>query len=373
MKSARFFVLISVGPVLLAPASVTAQVSATGSAPYVVRVGAGLEEWSHFGGAAVNRTAIKVGDVLTVPAVGRLPAFTVALRPAAGIASAEATPVADAPIFVMADSHGQFEIAADLLQKHGVIDARLKWSFGRGTLIVLGDVFDRGPHHTEMLWFLYQLEADARRAGGSMHVVLGNHEVMVMTGDLRYLHPRYVEEAKALGVASYIELWGKDSVLGQWLRSRSVVFKLGRTLFLHGGISVDVVKAGMSLADLNRIVRERLNDECPKDDEPWKFVYGPMGPLWYRGYFPDQPKLAQAKPEEVEAACKFYDVDRIVVGHTIVPQVTALYSGRVVAVNVNIERNKDGHPIAESLLMKNGAFLRAKISGEVEPLKEDAP
>ena len=135
----------------------------------------------------------------------------------------------------MADTHGEYEILVAMLQKHGVVDQQLGWNFGRGDLVVLGDVFDRGPNHTEILWLLYQLEAEARRAGGGVHLVLGNHETMVLLGDLRYLNPKYVQTTALLGVGSYSELFDATSVLGQWLRTLPTVLKINDLLFLHAG------------------------------------------------------------------------------------------------------------------------------------------
>ena len=71
-----------------------------------------------------------------------------------------------------------------------VIDTDLTWSFGDGHLVIVGDVFDRGPNVTECLWLIYRLEQEASAAGGAVHFLLGNHELMVMRGDLRYLNER---------------------------------------------------------------------------------------------------------------------------------------------------------------------------------------
>ena len=86
------------------------------------------------------------------------------LRPPAEPTADVVTVAAEQPIFIVADTHGEFEILAEMLQKHGVLDETLRWKFGRGHLVVLGDVFDRGPHQTEILWLLYELEAQARKA-----------------------------------------------------------------------------------------------------------------------------------------------------------------------------------------------------------------
>lgn len=44
---------------------------------------------------------------------------------------------------------------------------------------------------------------------------MGNHEAMVLQGDLRYLNPKYASAAEVLGVASYANLFTTESVLGQ--------------------------------------------------------------------------------------------------------------------------------------------------------------
>ncbi len=347
------------------------------TSPYIVHASATTwEAWSIApspDGPKKQTRPVAIGDEITIPAIGSLPPFQVKLREPAALDPDEAKLRADVPVFVMADTHGQYEIATQLLEKHGVIDAALKWQFGKGRLVVLGDVFDRGPYSSEILWLLYKLEAEAAAAGGRVYFVLGNHECMELLGDLRYVHPRYFETAKVLGAASYAELWGRDTLLGQWLRAKPAVLKLGRTLFVHGGLSARTVADKWSLADLNRTVRARLDGEIGKDDAKWKFVYGTLGPLWYRGYFPDMPKLVQATPAEVERVRKFHGVDRIVVGHTIVPHVVSLYAGKVIAVDVNMERDALGDAVGEGLLMARGRLFRADLEGQRESLAVTAP
>ena len=72
-----------------------------------------------------------------------------------------------------------------------IIDSDLKWVFGEGQLVLLGDVFDRGALVTETLWFLYELQIQAQKSEGNVHLLLGNHEIMALTGDHRYLNYKY--------------------------------------------------------------------------------------------------------------------------------------------------------------------------------------
>jgi hypothetical protein len=316
-------------------------------------------------------SAIKSGNALSIPAVGAVPSFTVKLRgpanDAAGTLVTSARTPGKTPVFVVADTHGEYEILVGMLRAHRVLGSKLEWKFGCGHLVVLGDVFDRGPNHLEILWLLYKLEAEARKAGGGAHLVLGNHELMAMRGDLRYLHPKYADTARTLEVSSYARLFAADTLLGQWLRSRPAVLKLDDMLYLHGGISRALVDSQLSLADVNATVRSVLRDE-PGHGAVAELVMGMLGPLWYRGYFADQQGFPIATSEDVELALKTFGVRRIFVGHTIVPTITPLYGGRVYAVQVYPRRDESGATHFESLRILDGMLARAMPDGTLQAL-----
>jgi hypothetical protein len=67
-----------------------------------------------------------------------------------------------------------------------------------GSLILTGDFFDRGLRVTECLWLMYKLEGEALAAGGRVHFLLGNHEVMNLSGDHTYVRSKYVEGARLM-------------------------------------------------------------------------------------------------------------------------------------------------------------------------------
>lgn len=344
--------------------------------PYVLRAADGswhsrwIEVQSE--GPRVRDQTIEIGDVVTVAAVGTFPAFDVKLRGPAQPARDEIPVNARTPLFVMADTHGEFEIAVQLLQRHGVVDDRLRWSFGKGHLAVLGDVFDRGPNHTELLWLIYQLEAEAARAGGGVHLALGNHEAMVLTGDERYLNPKYPRVATLLGVEKHTALWGEQSVLGQWLRSKAAVFRLGQYLCLHGGISRELVDRGLTLTAVNQAVRGALTEQAAVGAQT-EFVMGQEGPLWYRGYFRDaalKGGFKLAEQSDIELIRGRFGVQAILVGHTTVPTITMLYGGRVIAVQVYPHRDEQTHALVmEGLsIRKDGQMFRARVDGTSELL-----
>jgi hypothetical protein len=349
--------------------------AATVDGPYVVgSASGGIEAWTveaDDAGARKQARPVAPGDSLVVPAVGSLPAFAVVLRKPAERARDTVSAAATAPLFVVADTHGEFEILVDMLRAHRVVNGKLGWSFGRGQLVVLGDVFDRGANQVEILWLLYELEAQARKAGGAVHLVLGNHETMVLRGDLRYLNPKYQQIVGLSGVKSYAQLFDARSVLGQWLRTRPAVLELNDSLYLHGGVSPALVARKWSLAEINDGVRAGLNELPPfgpAERERVEFLLGEAGPLWYRGYFPERSNGVAATMADVDASLAQFGVQRVLVGHTIVPTITRLYGGKVIAVQVYPGHEADGRDHFECLSIRNGKLLRALPDGSTQPL-----
>ena len=266
----------------------------------------------------------------------------------------------------VSDVHGRAEAFLSLLRAQKIIGAANHWIFGDGVLVINGDVFDRGPQQTEALWAIYRLAQEARAAGGSVQMVLGNHENMVLRGDLRYLDPKYLAVAKLL-FRSVPELYGIDTELGRWLRTRATVLKLGDTLFVHGGISPDMPRLAPDLIALNAKVRARLADkrESFKDDPQASWLFATNGPLWYRGYF----RLPRASIGEVNALLKQFDVKRIVVGHTTRDEIVSLYGGQVIGIDAALKDGARG----EVLLWDGGRLLRGLADGsrKVLPAGDD--
>lgn len=256
----------------------------------------------------------------------------------------------------VSDIHGQTPMFLALLRAQKIIGAENQWAFGDGVLVINGDVFDRGPQQTEALWAIYRLAQEAKAAGGSVQMLLGNHESMVLRGDLRYLLPKYLEVARLLQ-HPVPELYGKASEMGRWLRTRATVLKLGDTLFVHGGISPDLPRLAPDLAALNAKIRARLGDsrEALNDDPQASWLFATNGPLWHRGYF----RLPRASNAEVDGLLNRFDVKRIVVGHTTRDEIVSLYGGRVIGIDAALKDGAGG----ELLLWKNNRLQRGLADG----------
>ena len=139
-------------------------------------------------------------------------------------------------MFILSDIEGNFAGLRRLLMAGKVIDSAINWTFGNGHLVLTGDFVDRGAMVTEVLWLIYSLEDKAKAAGGYVHFILGNHEIMNMSGDLRYVNPKYMEAAGLLN-KGYTSLYGDSAEIGRWLRTKNVMEKINDILFVHGGVS----------------------------------------------------------------------------------------------------------------------------------------
>ena len=140
----------------------------------------------------------------------------------------------------ISDIHGQHDLFIKILVSHKVIDTSGQWIYGDGHLMIVGDIFDRGDKVTESLWFLFALEKQAKQYGGQVHILLGNHELMVLHGDIRYINPKYQYTAGKTDT-DYEDLFSDETVLGQWLRSKNIAEKINDIVFVHGGFSKEVL------------------------------------------------------------------------------------------------------------------------------------
>ncbi|WP_369676607.1 hypothetical protein, partial [Enterococcus faecium] len=94
----------------------------------------------------------------------------------------------------------------------------------------------------------------ALRVGWQVHLLLGNHEVMTLNGDLRYLNPKYEYTANTLNIP-YDELFSKESILGNWIRSKPVLVKINNMLFTHGGFHPSLAKEKRTLSEINTVFK----------------------------------------------------------------------------------------------------------------------
>lgn len=263
--------------------------------------------------------------------------------PAPPEATATAAPpaVTGAPprhLVAVGDLHGDIENAIAVLRLAGVTDAQGRWTGGETVLVQTGDIVDRGPDSKAVVELLIALQSEAAAAGGAVYPLLGNHEVMNMTGDWRYVSE---EDIGRFGSeAARKEAFSASGALGAWLRQRDAVLRLGGVIFVHGGVSEAFASRGA--AGLSAAVRAAIDGQGPPD------VLGPEGPLWYRGYALNDEPLACA---ELGRALPALGATRMVVGHTTQRsgKILSRCDGQLLAIDTGISAHYGAHLAALEL------------------------
>ncbi|MEL7298100.1 MAG: metallophosphoesterase [Pseudomonadota bacterium] len=279
-----------------------------------------------------------------------------------------------ARVVVVGDVHGDYKQFVRILRDIGVIDKRTRWRGGKTHLVQIGDLPDRGPDTDRVIRMLKRLEKEAERAGGEVHVLVGNHEAMVMRGDLRYVHPneyaaltdnlsrerqkryyeKYVEWIKRstpedewpefnreywrewsqrfpLGYTEHRQAWAPDGEFGGWVLQKDALLRINDSLFVHAGL--DPSAEFQPMAVINKAVRGELANARESDDE--SIINAADSPLWYRGLavMPETDENIAL----VDGLLDYYGVKRIIIGHTpLMGTILPRFGGRVLLTDVGM-------------------------------------
>ena len=270
-------------------------------------------------------------------------------------------------LMAISDLEGNYLNAVRFLENNKVIDNQGRWIWGDGHLVLVGDLVDRGKSVTELMWLIHRLENEAIKAGGRVHYVLGNHEAMVMGGDLRYIHPKYLFTSTRIGI-TYDQLHGPNTEIGRWWRSKNGVTRVGDLLFVHGGYSPKLDAAKLEIEQLNRLIRNGLPPRKTIGATPATNPVGDMhGPFWYRGYFPQHAAAwgGLATPDQLKQILNRHNAKHVVIGHTVVDQVGPIdESGFVLGIDVKWADPEK----CEGLLQEKGVLYRVLMNGQRQRL-----
>ena len=319
----------------------------------------------------------------------------------AGAAVAPEPVWADAEkIIAIGDLHGDYDAFLALMSQAGLIDAKGHWSGKQTTFVQMGDVVDRGPKSRDIILHLQRLQKEASHAGGKVIALIGNHEAMNMTNDLRYVPPveyqNYVthnsqavreqvfqanktkveteyrqanpqitdaeirakfQEQYPLGYFEQRLAWAPNGEIGRWILSNPVAVIVGDSLFVHGGISTkyDVD----SIAQLNDLVHQALSTAATDDDA---ILEDQVGPLWYRGFAEENENTIK----DIVEVLKAFAVKRMIIAHTPnLAGIKVMDQGHVVLIDTGITASYGG---TRSYLSIEGTAIFAHDGGKVTEL-----
>jgi hypothetical protein len=227
-------------------------------------------------------------------------------------------------IVAIGDLHGDLEVTRKALRLAGAIDESDVWIGGKLVVVQTGDAIDRGDDDRKILDLLERLKADAKKAGGELIALSGNHELMNAQLDFRYVTPGAFTafgdvkpsdaviprisnvEVSARGRAAAFAPGGSYAAM---IAERPIVVKVGDSVFVHGGILPKHVKYGLDKMDEE--IRAWLSGT--RSDLP-KIVSSEDGPVWTRMYSAAPSREDCAVLSEALTAL---GAKRMVMGHTV--------------------------------------------------------
>jgi hypothetical protein len=285
-------------------------------------------------------------------------------------------------IVAIGDLHGDYASYLAALQAAGLVDAKGKWTGGATHLVQTGDIPDRGPDTRRIITHMAKLAQEAAKKGGYVHNLMGNHEAMNVTGDLRYVsageYAAYADrksaarrdryyftvmdalqrsepEKYAALPADHRATWNAEHPLGwvehraawdprwnpkgamfDWVMGEQVAIQINDLVFMHGGLSNKY--CGNTLASMTSMARDKLRKADPADPG---ILEDPLGPLWYRGLSGVAPEAPSAI---VDAVLATHGAKHLVVGHT--PTGGAIwprYDARVVMIDTGMSAAYGSH------------------------------
>jgi hypothetical protein len=282
--------------------------------------------------------------------------------------------VASDHMMVIADIEGKYNAFASFLYSNKIIDKDHNWIFNDGKLVLVGDFVDRGINVAPVLWLIYKLEQQAELCGGKVHFILGNHEILNFQGKHRYNQLKYIKIAQQISGLSNKEdavkyMYSNASELGKWLATKNVIEKIGDYIFVHAGLSPEILDYKLSFDAINNKARsqyhkiEASKTTKPENTETVDFIFGSKGPLWYRGLVVEHYKYPLINEEDLDKVLNYYSAKKIVIGHTVVNTISTSYQGKVIRVDV-LHGNDKFSGRTKGLLIENGIEYIVNDLGE---------
>jgi hypothetical protein len=281
-------------------------------------------------------------------------------------------------VVAIGDVHGAYAEFLAVLRLAGIVDQKDRWAAGKTHFVQTGDILDRGTETRPVMELLMRLEGEAKKAGGRVHALLGNHEVMNLLGDLRYVSReeykafetpasretwdefyrssakaerqrtkqaeqtfdeatfrRKFEEQAPLGFVERVRAFSEEGRYGKWLRERRGMVKIDGIVFMHGGLTPEVAALGCEA--IHTTARREITSDIAKTRlQPLvSLAAGDNGPFWYRGMAREDETTWLPSLERV---LQGIGAQAVVIGHTVTGdgRIKPRFGGRVVMIDVGM-------------------------------------
>lgn len=214
-------------------------------------------------------------------------------------------------VVAVGDVHGDLKALLKILYKKNLIDRNGHWVAGDAHLVMIGDLIDGGKDSRAVLDFLMALEREVDYWGGKLHVLLGNHELRLLFGDvdslsdenLKSLAPNHYPNHEKMKTRVLKDFYHADGKYAQWLRLKNLIIVINNVVFVHAGLNPDWFKnkkretiIGQINSTARYLIAQREYQSITDSALYWtvglrwnqkyrKFSFaGDLGPTWDRGF-----------------------------------------------------------------------------------------
>lgn len=252
-------------------------------------------------------------------------------------------------IVAFGDVHGDLEATRSALRLAGAIDEDDRWIGGELIVVQTGDQLDRGDEEQAILDLFETLRVEAAAAGGAYYALLGNHELMNVRGDLRYVTEggfadfedalKYdVDDPRLEGFEPHqrarMAAFLPGEPYARLLAQRGLILVLEDNVFVHGGVLPSHVAYG--IGQINREAKDWLEG---KIDRP-VILQGSDTPQWTRLYSKEPDSLAC---DTLAQVLESLHARRMVMGHTIQDDgIASACGGRAWRIDVGMAKHYGG-------------------------------
>jgi len=249
-------------------------------------------------------------------------------------------------LYILGDLHGDLENAKKALKNIGLINDNNQWIKQNCKLIQMGDQVDAVCRRresnicnsiknldVEVVYFMENLALQAEKLNSKVVSILGNHEIMNIQGDLRFVSDNDIKRIG--GRDERIKLFQPGSELCKLLSNRPIIYKYNGFIFCHGGLSMSMLEKN-SIEEMNKQTKDWLLNKIP---EPG-FLKSEDSPIWSRKFSFDM-----GSQKELDQILDKTNSKKMFVGHTVVDEIKSKYNDKFWITDVGISSSFPGTTI----------------------------
>jgi len=256
-------------------------------------------------------------------------------------------------LIAIGDLHGDLNHTIKIMRAAKLVDANLDWIAGDHVCAVqTGDLVDRGHDN------LYPIFEKWRKQSNDMCVnLLGNHDIMNLQGDERYVSPKEIDNWPG-GYQGRVKDW-KGKFGRRIIENFHAAHLQNGNLFVHAGLLPQFAYNG-NISELVAVVRRKLLRAHARNEQAHDELFYNDGPFWTRDFMEGERKACPL----LSKTLSLVGADRMIIGHTqVMYGIQSYCGGRLIAIDT--ANSRSGYPSCWGALAHRSGFYGAATFLEI--------